>query len=386
MRPKFRSGNRLTLLQSGTEYFPALLSAIQTAQQEVYLEAYIFEPDATGAAFAAALSAAARRGVKVRVLVDGFGSSRVIDTLMPAMMRDGVAVLVYRPEQVLSPLKMRRLRRLHRKLAVIDARVAFVGGINIIDDFDPPGATVPRLDYAVRVEGPLLRVMHDSVRQLWELVAWASFKRRLALDVPRWQGDEGAGRVRAAFLVRDNIRHRRDIESAYIDAIHRARRDILIANAYFLPGRRFRSALLAAAGRGVKVTVLLQGRVEYWLQHYATQALYGELMAGGVRIVEYDASYLHAKVAVIDGRWATVGSSNIDPFSLLLAREGNLVVRDAAFAGDLGARLGAQMAAHGRELAPQTWARRSLFARVMNRMAYALLRFCIGVAGYRGEH
>ncbi|MEY3202652.1 MAG: cardiolipin synthase ClsB [Pseudomonadota bacterium] len=386
MKPQFLPGNTLTLLQSGAEYFPALRAAIDAASEEIYLESYIFEPDATGREFVSALAQAASRGVRVRVIVDGFGSSAFTGSLAAALQRAGVAVLVYRPERALFSLRARRLRRLHRKLAVIDSRVAFVGGINLIDDFDPPGSTVPRLDYAVRIEGPVLQKIHDAARKLWELVAWASFKRRLALDVPRWQGEAGEGGVRAAFLVRDNIRHRRDIEAAYIQAMRGATREILIANAYFLPGRHFRAAMLAAAARGVAVTVLLQGRVEYWLQHYATQALYGELMAGGVRIIEYDASYLHAKVAVIDARWATVGSSNIDPFSLLLAREANLVVDDEGFATALRSRLLAQIAAHGRVLAPQAWARRSIFARVMNRLAYALLRFCIGVAGYRGEH
>jgi cardiolipin synthase len=143
--------------------------------------------------------------------------------------------------------------------------------------------------------------------------------------------------------VRDNLRHRRDIERAYLDAIGAAREEIVLANAYFLPGRRFRRALRAAAGRGVRVTILLQGLVEYRLLHYATQALYGNLLAAGIRIFEYQRSFLHAKVAVIDHHWATVGSSNIDPFSLLLAREANVVVLDRRFAEDLEQSLAAAM-------------------------------------------
>ena len=386
MKARFVSDNRLTLLQSGAMYFPALIKAIEAAAIEVYLEAYIFEPDDTGRRVASALAAAAARGVTVRVMVDGFGSVRFVRQLMPALRASGVAVLVYRPDLSVLRFKLRRLRRLHRKLCVVDGRIAFVGGINIIDDFDPPGSDLPRLDYAVQIEGPLLQSIHASMRRLWELIAWANFKRRLAVDVPHWQGEAAAGTVRAAFVVRDNLRHRRDIEQAYVAAMHGAREEVLIANAYFLPGRRFLQAMLEAAKRGVRVTVLLQGRVEYWLQHYATQALYAELMSHGVRIVEYDASFLHAKVAVIDSQWATVGSSNIDPFSLLLAREANVVVRDADFAGVLRARLMREMAAHGRELSLESWDRRSMVYRLMNRLAYGALRFCIGWAGYRGEH
>jgi cardiolipin synthase len=138
------------------------------------------------------------------------------------------------------------------------------------------------------------------------------------------------GEQTAAFLVRDNILHRRDIEEAYLEAIAAAQQDILLANAYFLPGRRFRRALHDAVKRGVRVVILLQGRIEYRLLHYATQALYGRLLGAGIRIFEYRRSFLHAKVAVIDSHWATVGSSNIDPFSLLLAREANIVVKDPA--------------------------------------------------------
>ena len=163
------------------------------------------------------------------------------------------------------------------------------------------------------------------------LVRWARLRRRL-LEPPRHAPDDTPrGDMRAAFVVRDNLRHRRDIEEAYLEAIGAAQQEILLANAYFLPGRRFRRALADAAQRGVQVTVLLQGRVEYRLLHHATQALYGALLGGGIRIFEYHQSFLHAKVAVIDGRWSTVGSSNIDPFSLLLAREANVIVADARF-------------------------------------------------------
>jgi hypothetical protein len=165
--------------------------------------------------------------------------------------------------------------------------------------------------------------------------------------------------------VRDNLRHRRDIERAYLDAIGAAREEIVLANAYFLPGRRFRRALRVAAGRGVRVTILLQGLVEYRLLHYATQALYGNLLAAGIRIFEYQRSFLHAKVAVIDRHWATVGSSNIDPFSLLLAREANVVVLDRRFAEELEQSLAAAMRDGARELPADSWQRQPWYSRLL---------------------
>ncbi|MDR2239640.1 MAG: cardiolipin synthase ClsB [Zoogloeaceae bacterium] len=393
MQAEFLPGNALTLLETGGEFFPALIDAIDAAQREFHLETYIFADDATGQTVAAALARAARRGVTVRVLVDGFGSADFSATLRPSLEAAGARVLIYRPDIARYRLRRYRLRRLHRKLAIADGCVAFIGGINIVDDVDPAQPAPPRFDYAVRLEGPLLASVHASARRLWTLVAWASFRRRLRLDAtaPVCAAASGATRsaMRAAFVIRDNLRHRRDIEDAYLKAIGAAREEIVLANAYFLPGRRFRRALLEAARRGARVTLLLQGRIEYRLQHYASQALYGPLLDAGVRIFEYRRSFLHAKVAVIDSRWATVGSSNIDPFSLLLAREANVIVDDRDFAAGLRASLNAAMQSGARELHPDDWRRKPLPHRFVRWMAYGLVRLLIGVAGYAeygGKH
>jgi cardiolipin synthase len=386
MRPEFLPGNRIDLLETGAEYFPALRQAIAEARHEIYLETYIFEDDATGRMIADALMDAARRGVAVRVLVDGFGARDFSRTLMPEMSLRGVDVLVYRPELTHFNFRRHRLRRLHRKVVVVDGRVAFVGGINIIDDMHTPGHTPPRYDYAVRVQGPVLAPIHESSRRIWELVTWANFKRRFRVRraVPLLTAHQGA--TRAAFVIRDNLRHRRDIEDAYLEALGSAREEVVLANAYFLPGRRFRHALAQAAARGVKVVVLLQGRVEYLLLHYATQALYGALLSQGIRIFEYHRSFLHAKVAVVDRHWATVGSSNIDPFSLLLAREANVVVRDGGFAQRLHHSLDRAMAHGAQELRQEDWRRKPLLHRMTSWLAYGLVRLMIGIAGYGGKH
>src|SRR5690606_8307328 len=195
-----------------------------------------------------------------------------------------------------------------------------------------PTLPEPRFDYAVRVEGPLLKDIHRSMLHLWLTLRWANLGKRYRPDRAATHRTKRAGDMEAALLVRDNLRHRREIEYAYLKAIITAREEILIANAYFLPGRAFRRALRSATRRGVKVVLLLEGRAEYRLQYYATLALYSNLLDAGIRIFEYRKSFLHAKVAVIDDHWATVGSSNIDPFSLLVAREANVAVRDRGFA------------------------------------------------------
>lgn len=385
MAARFLSGNLLTLLNSGTEYFPALIKAIDGARHEVHLESYIFEDDATGRAVADALSRAAQRGVTVRVLVDGFGARDFADRLLPELVAAGVQAMVYRPDIARFQLRRHRLRRLHRKLVAVDGEIAFVGGINVIDDLNTPHQVPPRYDYAVRIEGPLLTPIQQALHRLWEIVLWAKLNRRYRLLPSVQKAPEARGAQTAAFLVRDNIRHRRDIEEAYLAAIAAASQDIILANAYFLPGRRFRRALQDAVKRGVQVVILLQGRIEYRLLHYATQALYGKLLGAGIRIFEYRRSFLHAKVAVIDHHWATVGSSNIDPFSLLLAREANVVVKDRKFAEELRRSLRQAMQNGARELPFDSWKRLPWHSRLLRWASYNLVRILVGIAGYGGK-
>jgi cardiolipin synthase len=387
MIPEITEGNRLTLLRNGAEYFPALEAAIRAARREVFLETYIFADDESARRITDALIDAAGRGVAVHVLVDGFGSR----DLMPSdlgyrLLAAGVKFLVFRPEVRWFQFRRQRLRRMHRKIVVADARVGFVGGINIIDDMHTPGHMPPRFDFAVRVEGPLVAQMQEQAERLWTRVAWVRLHRhwraslRAELDFAR------KGTQRAALVVRDNLRHRSDIEDAYLEAIHGAREEIIIANAYFFPGRRFRQALIAAARRGVRVVVLLQGRVEYVLLHYASRALYGLLLDAGVEIHEYYKSFLHAKVAVIDGHWSTVGSSNIDPFSLMLAREANVVALDREFAAELREALQQALEIGARVVQKKRWFKKPLSTRIAIWIAYAAVRLLMGVFGYAGKH
>ena len=379
---EFVDGNRLTLLESGREYFPALEAACDAARHEIHLETYMFEDDVAGQRVARALMRAAQRGVATHLLVDGFGSKNLAPALVEDLKAAGVRFMVYRPDIAPWTFQRQRLRRMHRKLAVIDARIAFVGGINIIDDMHTPRHTPPRFDYAVAIEGPLLEPVHSAAKRLWTIVQLTQFGAG-------WPDDEGPlpdtsvrGTQRAAFLIRDNLWHRNDIEEAYLEAIAAARSEIVIASSYFFPGLSFRHALAEAAARGVRVLLLLQGRVEYRLLHYASRALYGTLLDSGVEIHEYHKSFLHAKVAVIDGTWATVGSSNIDPFSLLLAREANVVVDDPGFAGELRASLQAALDRGAQQVRAESWHRRPWAARVAHWTCYGFARLLTGVFAY----
>ena len=392
---QFVSGNHLQLLRNGEEYFPALVSAIDAAAEEVFLETYIFADDETGSLVADALARAAVRGVAVHLLLDGFGAREFAPRFRAMLTQSGAEVLVFRPK--ISPWTLRRgrLRRMHRKLACVDGRIAFVGGINVIDDYDTPGQTPPRYDYAVRIEGPLTEEVRAASVRLWSRVSWATFRRRWpgfsALSDAGGRAKPGApeampGGQRVALVVRDSVRHRHDIEEGYLRFIGEARDEIVIASAYFFPGRRFRRALLDAAARGVRVVLLLQGKIEYSLLHYASRALYGALLDGDIEIREYYRSFLHAKVAVFDRRVASVGSSNIDPFSLLLAREANVFVDDPGFAGQLRASLDEAMRKGSRAVAPLQWKHQPLWLRARIWVAYGISRLLTSFASLEHYH
>jgi cardiolipin synthase len=358
----FSGGNEVVLLTGGDLLFPAMHRAIARALHEVWLATYIFHDDAAARAMAAALIDAARRGVRVRVVVDGFGSRISLPTLRRWFEGSGVALAVFRPiDRWYAWLQPGQLRRLHQKLLACDAEVAFVGGINVIDDrldLNHGVTPEPRLDFAVALRGPVVGPVAQTARAMWtraafgrdwrdEVIALArstepvararSLMRRLRLSTEPNPKEPDTKPVRAAFLVRDNLRQRRAIERSYIEALSRARDRIDLVSPYFYPGRLFRRVLRDAARRGVHVRLLLQGKLDYRFAGLAASVLYDELLSRGIRIFEYTPAFLHAKVALVDDDWATVGSSNIDPLSLLLNLEANVVVRDTAFTAALAA-------------------------------------------------
>lgn len=403
----------IALLQGGAELFPAMISAIDAARLEVRLETYIFCLDASGQQVADALVRAAERGVQVYLTMDGVGTPLLPAPLQQRFDDYGVQWRIFLPLGRLGVFIPSRWRRLHRKLCVVDAQVAFCGGINILDDLHDPDSGAlqePRLDFAVRVTGPLVHDALETMTRFWwrltvatdardrEFPAvWRSLQQRMRKALAEHKGTpdpdadsppsqlgslRGEG-ARADLVLRDNLRNRRRIERAYLRAIGSARHEVIIANAYFLPGARLRKALTMAAQRGVRVRLFLQGRYEYFLQYHAVRPVYGMLLAAGVEIHEYAASFLHAKVAVVDGRWATVGSSNLDPLSLLLAREANVVVRDVAFAQLLRERLELAMGQGGHRVDATAYLQRSRGQRVREALALAMVRMGLFLIGRR---
>ena len=406
-------GHSLTLLKGAGEFFAALVEAIDAARAEVLFETYIFDFAGSACGVAEAFERAAARGVTVRVVVDGIGTGEISPAWQQRWRAAGVHWRVFNPARGWRVLLPGRWRRMHRKLCVVDASVAFCGGINVLDDhIDPSYGKLdqPRFDFAVRATGPLVDDVHETMGRLWLRLQVARETRlydvRAALAAVREaaragtdMGDsemsasdfsraEGAAEpgLLAGLVLRDNLRFRKRIEHFYRYAIAQAKSEIIIANAYFVPGLHLQRALLKAARRGVRITLLLQGRYEYFMQHHTSRAMYGVMLEAGIEIIEYEASFLHAKVAIFDGAQgalATVGSSNLDPLSLLLAREANVFVRDDAFAADLRRHLLDAVRHEGTRVEAKAHSSRPLATRTLAWLAYAMMRIALFATRHR---
>ncbi|CAM5794605.1 cardiolipin synthase ClsB [Rhizobacter fulvus] len=329
MSPRWTGGNDARLLENGEEFFPAVFEAIRSARREVILETFIVFEDKVGKELHAALLDAAARGVQIDVMVDGFGSSDLSGEYLGALTGAGVRVRTFDPTSRLFGVRVNVLRRMHRKIVVVDGERAFVGGINYSADHLADFGPQAKQDYAVELRGPIV----DEIRQFARTAIGAPAARRQpARSAP-------AGDVDALLVTRDNIDHPNDIERHYRAAIRSARKSVLIANAYFFPGYRLLREMRRAARRGVDVQLILQGEPDMPIVKTAAALLYEHLQRAGVQIHEYCKRPLHGKVAVVDEHWATVGSSNLDPLSLSLNLEANVVLRDRAFAQHLRGRL-----------------------------------------------
>ncbi len=394
---EYQAGHQLRLLQGASEFFDALVHDIATCAQEVRVETYIFNVHGTGEKVAQALVDAALRGVKVYLVMDGVGTPELPEPWLQRFNAAGVRWVIFSPLGRFGLVVPSRWRRLHRKLCVLDGAIAYCGGINVLDDWWDPmygPLEAPRFDFMVRVTGPLVREVHAAMAQFWWRLravrsarqvdwssAWQALQKAVHQKMSPEQPSVHAAGARAQLVLRDNVRFRSRIERAYSLALGEARHDIILANAYFLPSRKIQRSLVHAAQRGVRVRLLLQGRYDYFMSYHGTRALYGALLAGGVEIYEYHSSFLHAKVAVVDGRWATVGSSNIDPLSLLLAREANVVVSDPAFAKLLSDQLELALQQHAIRLDTQQHASRSFGQKVLDRVALAIMHTLLLLTG-----
>jgi len=317
-------GNDVSFLHDGEECFPAMLSAIACAEREVLLEMYWFNSDATGQRFADALSDRARAGVCVRVIYDALGSLEVDRGMFDSMRAAGCEVLEYNP---IAPWRARfRVSKMnnrdHRKMLIIDGCIGFTGGVNLDDAWAPPAAGGRGYrDVMVRVEGPAVTEMRALFFRTHRTFELAAGEQQLPPPKP-------SGAAPVMVHANDRGRDRRRIHRVYLAEIQRARRDIVIVNAYFIPDRHVRRALLWARKRGVTVRVMLPVKSDVAAVRYATQKLYTSMLKQGVQLLEWGPRVIHSKVAVIDGEWCTVGTHNFDYRSWANNLEVTVAIRD----------------------------------------------------------
>jgi len=316
-------GNSVELLINGEDYYPRVFEAMGQAREEILLETFIIFDDKVGQQLQQVLIDAARRGVRVELAVDGYGTADLPDGFISAMTEAGVNFYAFDPQPRVAGMRTNLFRRLHRKIVVVDGERAFIGGINYSADHLGDFGPMAKQDYAVEVRGPVVAQVHASSKRLMAPVLDPPSEVR-PLTAP-------AGQVSAVLVERDNARHRTDIEACYLQALRAARQRIVVANAYFFPGYRLLRELRNAARRGVQVTLILQGQPDMRWVRALSRLLYNYLLRDGVHIHEYCQRPLHGKVALVDDEWSTVGSSNLDPLSLSFNLEANLLIRDRAF-------------------------------------------------------
>jgi len=370
-------GNRVELLENGEAYFPAVFEAIARAEREVLIETFILFEDKVGEELQRVLIQAARRGVRVDLTVDGWGSVDLSREYLAPLVEAGVQVRMFDPKPRFLGMRLHVFRRMHRKIVVVDGRIAFVGGINFSADHLADFGPAAKQDYALRIEGPLVpRIRHFVLHQIG----------RRASDLGQRPVLCG-GTAEAMLVARDNANQRDAIERQYRAALHAARRDVVIANAYFFPGYRLLRAMRRAVRRGVRVRLVLQGQPDMKIVKHAAQLLHGQLVSAGVEIYEYCKRPLHAKVALVDDEWSTVGSSNLDPLSLSLNLEANVMIRDQAFARELRKHLERLMQADCRRLEADAVAQRHVGLRLLlDTLAYHVTRRFPAWAGLLPAH
>ncbi len=322
----YRNHNHVSLLQSGESYFTKLEQLIEEAKFSIHLQVYIFNNDLTGKRMLQKLKDAANRGVSVYLVIDAYASKDFTPRLINELRGIGIWVKKF------APLHLKHFkigRRLHHKIVMIDEQYALIGGINIADHYSGQNGQVPWLDMAVCVSGPIIFDIKKVCLAIWKKRVRKKWKKQALLT------HHPAGHTKLKLLQSDWWRRRIEISSAYNNAIRNAQHDLTIVASYFLPGFTKRRLLKKAAMRGVKVTLITGHESDIPFMNAAVKYLYGILLQNNVTIYEWNKSVLHAKIAIADGNWSTIGSYNLNSLSDYGSLEANVEVVDEIFARQL---------------------------------------------------
>lgn len=353
----------IELVHSGEDYFFRLKKIIENAQKEIHLQTYIFDDDETGNSIADSLKKAALRKVKVYVLLDAYGSAKLPDSFTQDLVQHGIMFRFFSP--LFSFNNFYIGRRMHHKVLVADGKTALIGGINIADKYRGSAVETPWLDYAVQLECP-------AAMDLQKLCSNLYFQKG------------GSGKIKSVFhpagkaligvIQNDWLRGKTEVCDAYINAVSNAQKEIIIAGSYFLPGRRLSRALMKACKSGVKTTIILAGISDVPMMQRAATHLYSLLLRHHITLYEWNKSVLHAKAAVADNKWATVGSFNLISLSCYGSIEMNVEVHSPGFAEALGSDL-REVIAQSDQISMSTLQQKSgLQNSVANWFSYQIIR------------
>ncbi|MDH1258425.1 MULTISPECIES: cardiolipin synthase ClsB [Pseudomonas] len=382
---QWHSNNRVELLENGEEYFPRVFEAMRAAKSEILLETFIVFEDKVGAELQQILIEAAQRGVRTTVSLDGFGCGELSTGYLSALSDAGVHLQIFDPAPKHLGIRTNWFRRLHRKIVVVDGLIAFIGGINFSGDHLADFGPEAKQDYSVKIQGPVVADIHHFALLQSGRPGRARFwwqRRRQRLEEMAFTDHDG--QVRLVF--RDNDQHNTDIEDVYLQVLRKAKRRVIIANAYFFPGYRLLREIRNAARRGVEVRLILQGQPDMLVAKLAARMTYDYLLRAGVQIHEYCQRPLHGKVALVDDDWSTVGSSNLDPLSLSLNLEANVLIRDRAFNQHLYERLEDLSQNHCKAMDAKLLPRGRIWHMTVGFLVFHFLRHFPAMAGWLPAH
>jgi len=380
MKFSWQEGNKLELLINGEQYFPRVFECIRNARKEILLETFIIFADQVGLELKQALLEAAQRGVCIQITVDGYGTAGLDSSYIAELTEAGINIRMFDPSPRMLGMRTNLFRRLHRKIVVVDGEVAFIGGINFGADHLLEYGPESKQDYAIEARGPIV----NDIRRISQDILITCAKVREFPHIEDYQQHEG--KSLALVAVRDNAKHHRDIETHYLHALRQAQHRVVLANAYFLPSYRLLRELRKTAQRGVNVSLILQGRPDMPWARACTSLIYNYLVQHGVTIYEYCQRPLHAKVAVVDDEWCTVGSSNLDPLSLSLNLEANLIIRDADLNRQLHEDLSSLATNHCEKITARIAVRGRWWRAPLASLCFHFLRHFPAMAGMLPAH
>lgn len=371
VRP-YTNGHLASLARGGQEFFSELEKLIDSALVSLHLQTYIFDDDATGRHIIKALGRAAERGVKVFLVVDGFGSLALGRDFPERMASLGIQARFF---SAVTPLNIYKAgRRLHHKVCVADERCALVGGINIADKYRGTDLEKPWLDFAIKVQGPVC----VSIARVCERIYTRRFVR---IPEPSVVGNVSLpGKVKVRMSRNDWMRGKNEISSAYKTMIRTSRSEIIIAASYFIPTRRLLNKLRRAAEQGRHVYLILGRQSDVPFMRGAMHYLYDKLLRQSIRIFEYHEAILHAKVCVIDRKWVSVGSHNLNHLSEFISVEMNVDVLDERFGVKVADELFSIIHSRCEEVKAEDFIRNyPLTRRVYNRFAYMIISYSMRI-------